>query len=71
MKSLRTELYKKTIFIALPKEAWRPINGGCACPFCKAHPELAPQWDTMTVDASGKSKYTWICHYPEFASSQC
>ena len=68
--SLRTELYKKTIFVALPKEAWRPIEGECACPFCKSHPDLRPQWDTLVIDATGKSKYTSTCHYPEFASHQ-
>ena len=55
----------KTIFVALPKEAWRKIEGGCGCDFCKSHPELEPQWDTLVVDATGKSRYTTTCHYPE------
>jgi hypothetical protein len=66
--SLRTEKYKNTIFVALPKEAWRAIESGCGCSFCKSHPDIAPQWDTLVVDATGKSRYTTTCHYPEFSS---
>jgi hypothetical protein len=76
-RSLRTEFCEhkargkvvgKTIFVALPMPAWRPIQGGCGCPFCKSHPELIPHWDTMTIDATGKSRFTSICHYPEFTN---
>jgi hypothetical protein len=66
---LRTELAKnkKTVFVALPVEAWRPIANGCACPFCKTHPDLTPYWDTLVVNPVGVKDVTSVCHYPEFS----
>ena len=83
MNGLRTELAtnKKTIFVALPAECWRPIEGGCGCDWCKAHPDQVPQWDTLVVNPvcgrrKGKidslySDYTSTCHYPEFSQPFC
>lgn len=80
MNGLRTEraehkahgkVIGHTIFVALPMECWRPIQGGCGCPFCKAHPELIPHWDTLVVDAARTAKrrdHTTTCHYPEFTN---
>lgn len=82
MRSLRTEYCEhkakrkngtefrigKTIFVALPMECWQPIQGGCGCTYCKDHPELIPHWDTMVIDATGKSRFTSLCHYPEFTN---
>ncbi len=79
MNGLKTEFVKhksngkiigRTIFVALPQEAWRPINGDCACPYCKAHPEQTPQWDTLVIDQA-KAGYTSMCHYPEFSRPFC
>jgi hypothetical protein len=52
----------QTTFIKLPENLRRPITGGCQCPFCKAHPHLIPQWDTL---ASGRRGLAWTVHYPE------
>ena len=78
MNGLRSELARnqKTVFVALPMECWRPIQGGCGCPYCKAHPELIPHWDTLVVNptcGTGKVKspysdFTSTCHYPELAN---
>jgi hypothetical protein len=75
MNGLRTELAKnkKTIFIALPSECWRPIEGGCGCDWCKSHPDQVPQWDTLVVNPqpSKRPEYTSVCHYPEFSQPFC
>ncbi len=80
MNGLKTEFYEhkahgkckggKTIFVALPKDAWRPITGECACPYCKAHPEQKPQWDTLVIDPT-RAGYTSMCHYPELSQPLC
>lgn len=73
--SLRTEFYeskvtkKRSVFVALPAIAWQPIEGACGCAFCKAHPELIPQWDTMVVSADKDgARHSHVCHYPEFTN---
>jgi len=68
---LRTELVKVTgcapsIFVALPRESHRVINGGCGCDYCRSHPAKTPMWDTLVIDAAGKAR-THVCHHPEFS----
>jgi hypothetical protein len=46
----------------------RPITWGCECPYCKAHPEKSPQWDTFSIDTESGHYYGEI-HFPEFAES--
>lgn len=63
---------KKAIFVALLPEAWRPIEGGCGCDYCKTHPDQTPMWDTLVVKPQPPRKgynndFTSTCHYPEFA----
>ena len=37
-----------TYFVALPIEVQKPVPGGsCQCPYCKAHPDKPPMWDTL------------------------
>lgn len=54
---------KKTMFIPLPPEMWRPISGGCTCPHCKANPGITAYWDTLAT--ATKKEFTWTVHYPE------
>lgn len=58
-----------TIFMRLPVELRRPIDGGCRCPYCEAHPECVPLWDTLAVAQNGAAKgcndVTWTCHMPD------
>lgn len=37
-----------TIFVRLPKELQRPIDG-CICSYCKEHPQEPPTWDTLAL----------------------
>lgn len=60
---------RETIFFPLPSNAQRPIEGGCQCTFCKAHPGSTPMWDTLAV-SSGKRDYTWTVHYPELTTGE-
>lgn len=56
-----------TIFIALPRELWKPIDL-CNCSWC-AEGKSIPAWDTLAVAASkpGNRDYAWTVHAPEFA----
>jgi hypothetical protein len=44
-----------------------PIEGGCTCDYCKAHPREVPSWDTMAVPLTthGGSHHTWTVHMPD------
>lgn len=64
---MRATKTKNTIFIAAPVEARRDIIGGCNCPYCVAHPDRVPQWDTIAVDVTDPKDATFI-HHPEFAA---
>ena len=67
MSGRKVHKVKETLFVALPLDARRTIEGGCQCPYCKAHPESKAAWDTLAMAASGNDR-TWIVHYPEIAS---
>lgn len=41
----------------------RPIDGGCKCAYCVAHPEQVPTWDTLAVHPT--SADTWAVHMPD------
>ena len=62
--------YKNTIFVALPRSAWRVIDGGCSCRYC-SDTGRAPgtaYWDTLVVPATPTKNardYATTCHYPE------
>lgn len=72
---VRVERIGLTVFIPMPRKAWRKIAGGCCCPWCS--PDGKPRdayWDTIalrqeqpTVD--GKPTYagdtTWEVHSPK------
>ena len=53
-----------TVFIVLPSELRRPIDGGCSCPYCQANPSKIPCWDTLAV-ATRAPDYAWTVHRPE------
>ena len=60
----------QTIFIALPPEAWVPIEGGCSCEACQVIPGQpgTAWWDTLAVSAKapkGGNDTTWTVHAPE------
>lgn len=61
-----------TIFIPLPRAAWRPCPGGtCTCPHCKATGATEAFWDTLAIAEDPKAvkghfnDYAWSVHYPE------
>lgn len=56
-----------TLYVRLPEAISEPIEGGCDCDYCKAHPEQTPRKDTLClarVPVNGH-EYTWVVHYPE------
>lgn len=71
MNGISVTRVKDTIFIPLPREQWREIEGGCACQYCSVDGKAATPayWDTLAVsakrDASRAHDTTWTVHYPE------
>ena len=56
----------QTLFVAVPAEMRRDIEGGCRCGFCVAHPDRVPQWDTLALARNGgPNARTWTVHCPE------
>jgi hypothetical protein len=58
-----------TILIPLPPEFWRPIEDGCQCTYCLAHPDTTPYWDTLALAqkprAGSRGEHTYMVHHPE------
>jgi len=52
-----------TLYVRIPPELARPIEGGCSCSYCKAHPHQVPRWDCLAIppDIGG---HAWTLHYP-------
>ena len=53
----------KTLWIRIPDNLAKPVEGGCCCPYCIAHPTVTPKWDTIAVSLV-KPDYSWTVHYP-------
>jgi hypothetical protein len=66
LSGIRPRLVGGTLFVALPAELQRTIEGGCQCLYCKDHPDKPPMWDTLAIDAKAQ-RHTWTVHYPELA----
>lgn len=59
---------KDAIYVRIPPELQKPIEGGCCCNWCRKHPELTPAWDTLVVPSVKPAKgvdYTWTVHMPD------
>lgn len=52
------------VYLRIPKELQRPIDK-CQCPYCKAHPEVAPTWDTLVVPVGNSTGYASTVHMPD------
>lgn len=59
-----------TLFIRLPTELQTPIDL-CRCPYCAAHPNEPPMWDTLAV-AQGEvdRDFTWTVHMPDCSDAR-
>ena len=64
LSGIKPRLVGGTLFVALPVELQRTIEGGCNCQHCKTHPAKTPMWDTLAIDAKAQ-RHTWTVHYPE------
>jgi hypothetical protein len=53
-----------TVYIRIPEALAVPIDGGCQCAYCKAHPALVPMWDTLAVP-DDRNGHAWTVHMPE------
>ena len=62
------------IYIPLPRELWRKIEGGCACQYCSAdsrHSSGPAYWDTLAVSQTPTRRddgadVTVIVHAPQY-----
>lgn len=68
LSGIKPKLVNETLFVALPAELRRPIDGGCNCPYCKSHPSKTPAWDTLAIDTAAERR-TWTVHYPELTDA--
>jgi hypothetical protein len=56
--------------LALPRESWREISGGCCCIYCSADGKpVRAFWDAATIEITtllenGEAEYGF-CHAPE------
>ena len=64
------------IYVPLPRDVATPIDGGCGCSFCKAHPDITPAWDTVVIPLNEPHRcgvdgcertWTTTVHFPELA----
>ena len=58
------------IWIRIPGTLAQPIDGGCACDFCKANPSLIPKWDAIVVSITApknSNDYVSTVHIPDVA----
>lgn len=57
----------KTLWIPIPKWMAKPIDGGCCCEYCKAHPDKPGHMDTICIAAKpGRNgQHTSTVHFPE------
>jgi hypothetical protein len=62
MNGITVKRINDSIFIPLPASIQRPCPG-CSCPWCTAHPQFEPAWDTCVVNP--ESAHTWTVHWPE------
>jgi|SRR5215831_7661259 len=64
-------VWQGAVYVRIPAEIAQPINGGCQCAYCKAHPEQIPTWDTLGIPitetlSSRPRGMTWTVHAPEW-----
>ncbi len=52
------------VYLRIPEELQRPIEGGCNCEQCRVKPELA-QWDTLVVGTHPKVGFSHTVHMPD------
>jgi hypothetical protein len=51
------------VYLRLPHELQRDIDGGCGCDHCKKNPALA-KWDTLVVPTEVHD-HSWTVHMPD------
>lgn len=71
MNGLVVTYVDSTIFVPLPRQLWREIDGGCVCAHCRARgPGRVSYWDTMAIkskptDSGRSTDHTWMVHRPD------
>ena len=63
-------IQRRTLFSKLPVKAQREIGYPCGCPWCVAHPEETPKWDTFAIQIDEEGRPigdSWVVHYPELS----
>jgi hypothetical protein len=68
ISGIKPRLVGRTLFVKLPAELQRVIEGGCQCRHCKAAaPGKVPMWDTLAIAANAEG-HTWTVHFPDLES---
>lgn len=74
----RVRLTERTAFVALPREAWEPVLGGCCCRYCSDDRRTNAEsfWDTLAVPIGPAPKdgyalnRAYTVHMPEIHDTQ-
>lgn len=59
-------VWRGAVYLRIPEELRRPIEGGCSCTHCRAHKDEMPSWDTLGVPITGSNRNTWTLHAPDW-----
>jgi hypothetical protein len=66
-------VWRGAVYVRIPVEHQRPIDGGCSCHACVtrklADPTYVPAWDTLGIPLKGQRRDTWTVHAPEWRST--
>ncbi len=56
---------KDAIYLRIDEALQRPCDG-CDCPYCKAHPNETPSWDTLAIPLKiSPTDFSWTVHMPD------
>jgi hypothetical protein len=61
-------VWRGSVYVRIPYELRRVIDGGCSCRYCKEHKGEVPTWDTLGIPLEGQRRTTWTVHAPEWRS---
>jgi hypothetical protein len=60
-------VWRGAIYLRLPADLQRPIDGGCSCTHCTGKPAgHVPTWDTFAVPLEAGAR-SWTVHAPEWS----
>ena len=62
-------IWRGSVYVRIPQELRRTVEGGCSCAYCATHRSETPSWDTLGIPLVGQRRDTWTLHAPEWHPS--